>query len=239
MADSVALARALVDDGVGVVVATPHLRSDHPAVVPGELAARCEELRAALRDGGVPLEVVAGAEVDLLAAADSSDEELRLASYGQRGDYLLVETPYTPLPRHFEEMLFELALRGLSLVLAHPERNESFQSELGRAARLADGGTLLQVTAASLLERSESGRAARALVEAGHAHLIASDSHGVERYGRVSLSEGERAAHELAPGRASWMVREGPAALLAGAPLDPPPTGHRVSGLKRLLRRGR
>jgi protein-tyrosine phosphatase len=187
----------------------------------------------------VDLEVLAGAEVDLLTAADSPDEELRLASYGQRGAYLLVETPYTPLSRHFEELLFEVALRGFALVLAHPERNEAFQADLGRAARLAEGGTVLQVTASSLLERSASGRAGRALVEAGHAHLIASDTHGVERYGRVSLSAGERAAHELAPERASWMVRGGPAAVLAGMPLDPPPTGRRPSGLSRLLRRGR
>jgi protein-tyrosine phosphatase len=237
MADSVALARALVEDGVGSAVATPHLRPDHPAVVPDELAARCDELRAALRHEGVALDIVVGAEVDLLVAADASDADLRLASYGQRGDYLLVETPYTHLPRHFEESLFELALRGFSLVLAHPERNEAFQSDLARARRLAEGGTLLQVTASSLLQRSSSGRAARALVASGYADLIASDSHGVDRYGRVPLSEGERAAHELAPERASWMVRDAPAAVLAGSVPRPPPVRRRRAGWRRLLRR--
>ena len=237
MADSVALARALVEDEVGTAVATPHLRPDHPRVVPGELADRCEELRGALRDQGVQLDVVVGAEVDLLAAADVSDADLRLASYGQNGRYLLIETPYTRLPRHFEQLLFEVALRGFSIVLAHPERNEAFQSDPARARELAEGGTLLQVTSSSLLQRSPAGRTARALVAAGHAHLIASDSHGVERHGRAPLSDGERAAREIAPGRASWLVRDAPAALLAGERVHPPPASPRRGGWRALLRR--
>jgi protein-tyrosine phosphatase len=239
MDESVTLARALVADGVATAVATPHLRADYPGVVPDELDGRCEELRSALRGEDVQLEVVAGAEVDVLWASEASDIALRLASYGQRGDYLLVETPYTSLSRHFDELLFELSVRGFSLVLAHPERNEAFQTDRGWAERLTERGILLQVTAASLVQSSPSGRAARAMVAAGHAHLIASDAHGVERYGRVLLSAGERVARELAPDRASWMVRAGPAALLAGQALQPPPTGARTTPWTRLFRRGR
>jgi len=243
MGESIELARALAADGVGTVAATPHLRDDHPAVVPQELAGRCKELRAALAAEGVPLDVVPGGEVDLLWAGRASDTELRLASYGQRGGHLLVETPYTPLPRHFEQLLFELEVRGFGLVLAHPERNNGFQAEPERAARLAQRGTLLQVTASSLLEPSSaSGRAARALVAGGHAYLIASDVHGLGRHRRVALSEGERAAAELAPGRSSWMVREGPAAVLAGEVPEPPPDGaqrgwRRFLGLDAVRRR--
>ena len=42
---------------------------------------------------GIDLQVVSGGEVSLLWALDASDEQLLLASYGQRGQDLLIETP--------------------------------------------------------------------------------------------------------------------------------------------------
>lgn len=238
--ESVRLAAAAVADGVGTIVATPHLRDDHPGVVPAELASRCDELRTALARREIALELVVGGEVDLIWAGRVSDDELRLVSYGQRGDWLLVETPYSPLPRHFDQLLFEIELRGFRIVLAHPERNPSFQDDLGRVAELAERGMLLQVTASSLVPgSSRPARAARALVKRRIAHLIASDAHGVGRHRRIDLSAGEAAARTLAPERASWMVRDAPAALLAGElPSAPdPPAASGAARLGRLRRR--
>ena len=48
------------------MVATPHLREDHPRVVPEELRPRCDEFNSRLAAEGVPLSVVSGGEVDLL-----------------------------------------------------------------------------------------------------------------------------------------------------------------------------
>ena len=47
--EALALCKAVAADGVQVVAATPHLRHDHPAVRPDELAHRCEELNQLLR----------------------------------------------------------------------------------------------------------------------------------------------------------------------------------------------
>lgn len=242
MDESIELARSLVADGVGTVAATPHLRDDHPAVIPHELGGRCEELREALAGAGVPLDVVAGGEVDLVWAGTASDADLRLASYGQRGAYLLVETPYGPLPHHFEELLFALELRGFGIILAHPERNPTLQEDRRRSEALVDRGVLLQVTASSLVHGSSRTReAARAMVRRRLAHVIASDVHGA--YGarrRPLLSTGEAAAARLAPERASWMVRDGPAALLAGErPQPPTPPERGREGPFRGLRRRR
>jgi protein-tyrosine phosphatase len=219
---AVRLATDAAAAGVQVLVATPHLRDDHPLVVPSELAGRVQALRDAL--AGVAIEVVAGAEVDLYRALTAEPGELRLASYGQRGTDLLVETPYGALPPAFEDLLFRIEAHGYRVLLAHPERNRDFQRDPRRLAALARRGTLVQLTAASLVEGrrgSATRRFAHALVAEGVAHAIASDDHGGGW--RASLADGVAALADSAPARARWMVTDVPAAILAGAPLPPPP----------------
>jgi protein-tyrosine phosphatase len=225
--ESVELARRAVADGVATLAATPHLRDDHPGVVPEELAARREELDRRLAEEEVALELVAGGEVDVSWALDATDDVLDLVSYGQRGSDLLVETPYGELPHHFERMLDAIRWRGYRVLLAHPERNPTFQRSPERLARLVEGGVLVQVTAASLVgsRKSRSRRLARAAVSEGMAHVIASDAHGFATVDRPSLSQGVAAASEFDRGRAYWMVTDAPAAVLEAAPLSRPPSG--------------
>ena len=221
--ESIELARALVEGGVQTAAATPHVRPDHPAVVPGELAGRCQELRDALAAAAVPLEVVTAGEVELVWALGASDEELRLVTYGQAGAWVLVETPYTLLPRHFEEILFELQVRIPGILLAHPERNPTFQEDPRRLDALVERGIRLQVTASSLVKGgSGSARMARDLVKNRRADVIASDAHGVRHVVRAPLVVGAEAAARLAPERAGWMVNDAPRAILEGQTLRAP-----------------
>ena len=239
MAGSIELARAAERDGVHTLAATPHLRADHPGVRLRELAGRCEDLNARLSEASVGLRVVAGGEVDALWAQAASDEELRVASFGQRGGDLLLETPYGPLPDGFEDLLFRLGLRGFRVLFAHLERNPTLQREPARLAEMVGRGALVQVTALSLARAdrgSRSRRLALELVERGHAHVIASDSHSAE-WRAPDLSAGVAAAAKVAPARARWMVTDAPAAILAGDPLPDPPAERGRRGARFLRRR--
>jgi protein-tyrosine phosphatase len=228
--ESLMLAREAASDGIDVIAATPHLRADHPRVRPLELAGRCDALKDALAAEGSVLEVVPGAEVAVTWALDAAQEDLRLATYGQRGTDALVETPYGPLTSNFEELLFDrFSARGVRILLAHPERNPTFQQEPERLAELVRRGVLTQITARSLSRsrrRSPVRRLATAMVSEGLAHVLASDSHGVDRRAS-SLSAGVAAAAGIDAGRARWMVTDAPAAILAGEPLPPLPPAPR------------
>jgi protein-tyrosine phosphatase len=236
MAEAVALATEAARDGVRVVAATPHARDDHPGVHVDELAQRCRQVALAL-PADVELEIVPGAELDLLWAQRASDEELRLASYGGRGTDLLIETPYGELPLSFEDLLFALTVRGFRLLLAHPERSPAFQDDRGRLRRLAERGVLLQVTAPGLIapRRSPHGRLARWLVQEGVAQVIASDAHSAASIRPPLLGAAVARAAALDPVRARWMVEDAPAAILAGEPLPEPPP-QRVGRLLRWRR---
>lgn len=219
--------------GTRTIAATPHLRADFPEVRVERLASTCARLRARLGSDHVGLELVVGGEVDLQWALSASDEQLGLASYCQRGLDLLVETPYSPLPRVFEDMLFHVAARGYRVLLAHPERNQSFQRDPDRLEALVARGVLLQVTASSLLRsrrRSSTSALAHHLVRHRLAHVLASDAHSAGPWRPPDLAAGVDVVANLDGDLATWMVGAAPEAILAGEPLPPlpPRTGSRM-----------
>jgi len=236
LAGSVAMAQVAAEAGTTCLVATPHLREDHPAVKPSELAERVAELNRALARHSVGLEVVSGAEVDLTTGLELPDEQLRDASLLGRGHDLLVESPYGPLPSVFESLISSLAGRGFRLTLAHPELNPSFQERPERLERLVADGILLQLTARSLRagRRSPSRTLALTAIERGWAHVLASDAHSSDwrppRLGWEVRALAEQEPHLAA--RLAWMTMDAPRAILDGVPL---PLAPQVSSRRRGL----
>jgi protein-tyrosine phosphatase len=241
IADSIAFAQAAEAQGTTVLAATPHLRSDFPLVRIEQVAEACAELNDRL-PAGSGLRVSPGAEVDVLWAQTASDEELRLASLGQHGTDLLVETPYGLLSDSFEDLLFRITVRGYRILLAHPERNPTFQRDPARLREIATRGVLIQITLPSVVARDRGSRSRKLafdLVREGLAHNLASDSHSPGRWRPPALRTGLEAFAEFAPSYAEWMVTDAAAAILEGEPLPPPPRdpaprrGIRLPGRRR------
>jgi protein-tyrosine phosphatase len=230
--ESLALARAAAVEGTRTLAATPHLRHDHPNVRVEVLADRCGALGRQLEERDIPLRVVSGAEVDYEWALAASAEELRLASYGQRGSDLLLEIPYAPITPAFDGALFRLAGLGFRVLLAHPERNPTFQRDPERLEGLVRRGALVQLTADSLLDsglrRRPAARLAVRLVERGLTHALASDAHAARGRRSPELRGGVAAADRIRSGRGTWMVTDAAAAILAGEPLPRAPAARGV-----------
>jgi protein-tyrosine phosphatase len=218
--DSVAMARQAAADGIEVVAATPHIHPDHEVLI-GELADRVARLNAALGDEGVPVRVVTGGEVSEPLLDDLGDDDLRQVSLGGAG-WVLVEPRPGPLSDHLELAVDALTRRGFRSLVAHPERHAGADFR-ERMQALVGAGALIQVTAALIAD----GPAAPVMLELaalGLVHVLASDAHS-SRAGRpVRLSHGLARLREVAPvaPHAEWAVREGPAAILAGADVMPP-----------------
>jgi protein-tyrosine phosphatase len=88
-------------------------------------------------------------------------------------------------------------------------------------------GALLQLTAQSFL--GELGHAAHRtalmLLAGGVAHFVASDAHSAGPWRPPDIAEGLAAAAEaidVHPQSLSWMVEEGPAAVVEGRAVRPP-----------------
>jgi protein-tyrosine phosphatase len=128
----------------------------HAHVLPGiddgapDLESSLAMLRAAAESGTTTI-----ASTPLVWALQASDEDLRLASYDQRGTDLLIETPSASVAG-LDTLLYQLRVKGLRVTLAHPERNGEFQRDPEPLESLHHQGVLLQINAQSLLAVGEA-----------------------------------------------------------------------------------
>ncbi len=236
---SLAMARAAVDAGIETMVATPHVNFEYP-VDPHDIGPRVGALNIALARSEIALAVLPGAEVALPRLGEMDDEALRAVCLGG-GPCVLVESPYVRGASFLEERLFDLQLRGLRPMLAHPERCPIFQDDPGRLARVVERGVLCSINIGSLTGRFGSvvRRFSVRLFRDGLVHNVASDCHDPVRR-PPGLRAGFEKAEEELPGisdQADWYARAAPAAILAGEPLPPRPDSpsRRPSRLRRLI----
>jgi protein-tyrosine phosphatase len=219
--EAVAICRAAAADGIEVLAATPHVRSDYPTT-----AVQMRDGVAAVREAiGDVLRLVPGGELDLAELARPLDE-LRAFALAGNESYLLVETPYYGWPLDLGDRLFRLLASGVTPVLAHPERNAEVQLQPELLEPLVRGGTLIQVTAASVDGRlgRRTRACAKALLERRLVHLLASDAHApsVRAIGMAAAAQAV-GDEELA----RWLTVAVPGAILSGADLPPRPEGRR------------
>lgn len=239
--DSLEFARAAHASGIEAIVATPHIRDDHPFDL-DTLEARLDSLRWSLSEAEIPLEVVRGGEVALSKLTELDDDTLEALCLGD-GRYLLVEAPHTQAPSLLETALFDLQLRGFRPVLAHPERSFTFLHDRARLERLVERGIVCSVTAMSVA--GGFGPAVKAytlrMFAAGLVHNIASDAHDARRRppGFASAldvleSEFDSSREELA-----WFTDSVGKAVLEGRELPPgaPALSRRPSGWRRVRER--
>jgi protein-tyrosine phosphatase len=179
LADALDLCRLAAADGCRTLVATPHRRRDEwPDLAEEELERRLAEVRAEIGDH---LDLRLGGEVRV-------DSELAagLAAPGRGGAiplagsrYLLLELEPFGVGPDPAAVVTRLAAAGWRSIVAHPELTPFLVGDGAAVDRLAHAGALFQLTAMSVT--GEFGRAPRErafeLLEAGHAHFLASDAH--------------------------------------------------------------
>ncbi|MDX6414482.1 MAG: protein-tyrosine phosphatase [Gaiellaceae bacterium] len=224
MQSSLQMAREAVAAGVETIAATPHVRADYPTSAQ-TIERSVVVIGEALEAHRIPLEIIPGAELDLHFLSSLGDGELARLGLGGNPRLLLLEFPYIGWPSALATTLADLRARGLTVVLAHPERNAEVQAGPARLAPLVEAGTLVQLTAASIV--GTLGASARAaaldLLDLQLAHLVAGDVHSAgSRVTRAELC----AALGSEP-LVEWLTREVPAAALRSSALPERPQRRR------------
>jgi protein-tyrosine phosphatase len=217
--DSLEMARAMVDLGYSDVAPSPHAR---PEYAPAELAiARLEEVQAALDREGIALRLHANAESyfldDGLLANAGTPRSRTLGT----GGYLLVEAPYrSPVPT-LTDLLFRLKLKGVTCLIAHPERCAEFDRK-GRAAECVGMGARLQLDLAALIGRygGQAKKLARHWLSEGLYSVAATDTHAPSNL-REWVGESIAALRaEVGDRAAELLLGEHPRRVLCGETLD-------------------
>ena len=179
--ESIALARALVAEGVTTVVATPHVSRGHQNTAAG-IAAVGADLRHALSAEGIPLDVRLGAEVSVDQVIDLDRAEIEALRLDGSGP-LLLELPLHDAAGDYIWPARALLLEGVPLLIAHPERIRALQRDDRPLRELISLGAWAQLNASSLLGEHgpQAHAAAFSMLDAGLAHTLATDAHHADR----------------------------------------------------------
>ena len=219
---ALALCRALVADGIGTVVATPHqLGPFEGRLAAPAIRAATHSLTAELTRHGIPLRLLPGAEVRLheqLLQLITADEVMTLAD---RHRWLLIEMPQEPFI-DIGDLLKRLATQGVGIVFSHPERYPWIRRRLPEVLDWrAEWGIKLQVTAASLL--GDFGEPVADLtwhLASLHAiDIVSSDAHSAQGLRRPRMTEAAELVRQRSGPEAvqQWFI-DGPASVLADMP---------------------
>ncbi|HEX5755245.1 MAG TPA: CpsB/CapC family capsule biosynthesis tyrosine phosphatase [Arenimonas sp.] len=191
---SLAMARCAVEDGITLTACTPHIypglyENDKPGI-----EAAITALRRALAEAGIPLQLTIGADTHLAPDLVASIRGGRVPTLaGSR--YLLFEPPHHVAPPRFEESVFNLMAAGYVPVITHPERLSWIETHYAVFGRLVHAGAWIQVTAGAVTGRF--GRRpkywAERLLDEGLVHILATDSHHIDKRPPL-LAEGRDAA---------------------------------------------
>jgi protein-tyrosine phosphatase len=238
--ESVAMARVAAEQGTRTIVATPHVNTRFPNRA-AEIADAVAAVNERLREDGVALEVLPGAEIALTGLEELDDDDL--AAIGLGGSrWLLMECPFTLAIEGFAAAVRGLQGRGYGVVLAHPERCSGFHRHRELLAALVEEGTLTSITASSLTGAfgREPRRMAFDMFHSELVHNVASDAHDASQRSPELFEPISRAG--LTGDQLEWLTRDVPAALIAGADPPPRPAGAPLPepdprGWRRLLRR--
>ena len=95
------------------------------------------------------------------------------------GNYMLIEFQTFTMPESFEKEFYNLQLKGITPIIAHPERYRKVQENVDIVDTWLDRGYLLQMDCGSILQHfgSKVYKVTKSILEKGSFHLIGSDAH--------------------------------------------------------------
>ena len=178
---SLALARAAVEQGITHILCTPHYNPAYPNTKT-EILQAVQEFEAVLKKNDLPLEIQAGQEVHIKPDLIEDIKKNKIIFWGNKEQFLLIEFPTFSVPL-FSERIFD-TLAGLNKIpiIVHPERNYYFMKDPNRLIPFIQLGALVQVTAGSIRGKfgKDSQKCAVKMVKNNLAHIISSDAHNLK-----------------------------------------------------------
>ncbi|AIE86675.1 tyrosine-protein phosphatase [Fimbriimonas ginsengisoli] len=177
--EAIALIRKEVQGGTRAFIATPHFieRRDYDRL--RDVGERVERLNRVVSDAEIEAEIYPGGEIYPTAAMfEAMDKGVSITLAG-KGRHMLVDLPMGSLPHDFDQILYEIQVRGIVPILAHPERCAPFQEEPDRLQEYLQRGIVCQVNARSLVGKygPRAIEVAKLILRRRWAHFLASDGH--------------------------------------------------------------
>lgn len=180
MEESLELIRRLAGYGLRKIITTPHIMYEYYRNTPEIIGMGLEDLRKAVRNEGIEIEIEAAAEyyMDEIFLEKIIAGE-KILSFGD--NYVLVETGFINKPQMLFDIMFQLEMAGYKPILAHPERYQYLISDKKLFEELVDRNITLQVNLLSLtgFYSKQVKDFADMMLEKGVIRFLGTDCHNV------------------------------------------------------------
>ncbi|HKY03464.1 MAG TPA: CpsB/CapC family capsule biosynthesis tyrosine phosphatase [Blastocatellia bacterium] len=233
--ESIEMCRISAEDGVKVVVATPHAH-DHIHATHDTALLRQKVLELNEKLCGNP-RVELGCELRFTHDVVRQICVDRTAPTIAGGPYALIEFPHSVVPAGSHRALFELMSHKIRPIIAHPERNHSLMAEPERFYEMVEMGALGQADTGSFTGQfgKKVQQAAGIMLDNGLLHFLASDCHNTR-----NRLPGLSAAVQIVAARAGCqyataMVEANPQAVIEGSAIPARPDATRPVKRRRWL----
>lgn len=216
MSDSIAMAKKAVEQGIDTIIVTPHYKNGKYDNQKPTILEKVDELQKKLSEEKIDLKILPGQEVrihgELIDGFEHGEVQTLAGS-----SYVLVEFPSASVPRYTEQLFFDMQMKGLTPIIAHPERNQQIIEQPNLLYQLINNGALSQVTAASVI--GGFGKKIKnftlQLIEANLTHFIASDAHNLHNR-NFKMTEAFDLIHSIYDQDFVDLLKENPALLAEG-----------------------
>lgn len=227
--ESIKMCRLAYEDGIQIIVATPHLNPGLYHSSKEIILSKVAELNQILQNyyyprmsEGIDLKILPGADINLSLFFRQNFRAEEIIFINDNGKYFLLELPDHFLYEPVKKFIASLRDKGFIPIISHPERNTILQKNINILAEFIRLGALSQITALSIngYFGREAKEAACTFLQRKLAHLLASDAHSSRSRPPLLTKALTQVGKIIGEERARRMVYELPLAVIGGKEIE-------------------
>jgi tyrosine-protein phosphatase YwqE len=149
--ETIAYVKELKELGYEKLICTPHILAELYPNSPSIILSKLDLIKDELLKAGVDMPFEAAAEYMVDEVFEKKiEEDEHLLVFGKDKKLILIEMSYLAESPNIQRVIFQLKVKGLQPILAHPERYGFYFGNIEKYERFIDLGCLLQVNLLSL-----------------------------------------------------------------------------------------
>ena len=209
------------DQGITDVVNTVHLQ--HPKMEGKDISfnrikREIDDLETILYKNNIDINIHMGSEVFFLPnLVELIDDPI--ATIGN-GKYMLIEFHPYNIPEIHKQVFFDLKMKGVTPIIAHPERYKKVQDNINIVAEWLEAGCIIQIDAGSPLGflGQQAKKTSELLIKNNWYQIIGSDAHD-NKNRNFCMKESLHYINSIVEGDINHLVKENPEKIIRGEKL--------------------
>lgn len=170
------------DNGTKGIVATPHYYKGFYNFEYNNIGKEVEELKEMAKDNFIDIDIYYVQEICFFQGMFKELEEGRIGTINGT-KYILIEFPLDEFSKNIFDEIYELQIRGIQPIIAHPERYKIFKDKPEEINKFIEEGYLFQLNSGSILGEfsKETRKTAEIFLKNNVYSFVGSDAHNLER----------------------------------------------------------